>query len=185
MLIIVGCWPLCCGCQDFEGETRAAVAWLKTRVANRQVLDESFAAPVAVQPTYQRPDQFDTDTPRTAAAAFLDAIRFGDEGIARSLLTSAAQLAVQQQQRSIGFPGSPAAVHYVGQVEFPDADDVAHVWCTWCDQSTGTQQPARMVLIERKELPGWRIAGLVFLDANGDFGDVVNFEQRARIAANP
>ena len=169
---------LATGCQDLDAKSQLVVKWLRHRLELQEHAAEQTppVAPVA-QVSYERPAQVATDTPQTAAESFLDAIRFGDQGLAHSLLTSAAQVAVEQRNRAIGFPGSPAAVHHVGSVEFPE-DNVAHVWCTWCDASTNHQHAARLVLIQRHELPGWRVAGLVFLDANGDFGDIVNFEER-------
>ena len=76
-------------------------------------------------------------------------------------------------------------MHYVGQVEFPDQAETAHVWCTWCDRQTNSRQAVRLVLITRKELPGWRVAGLVFLDDQGGFGDIVDFEAPPRLARTP
>lgn len=182
-LLLWSALALNCGCQDFDAKSQLAITWAKNQLAQRQAMSNPTFEPVIHRPTYQRPAEVPTDTPQQAAMSFLDAIRFGDEPLAQSLLTSAAQIAVQQQNRSIRFPGSPTAIHRVDQVEFPDPD-VAHVWCIWCDASRESRKAARMILIQRQELAGWRVAGLVFLDDQGNFGEIVNFEEHIAVASN-
>ena len=173
------------GCADTEQQAQAALAWLRHRLAQSPPPAVSPPAPAQPTPPTEQPRQVATDTPHAAAGSFLDAIRYGDEQHARSLLTSAAQVTVREHNTSIRFPGSPAAVHHVGQVEFPEQADTAHIWCTWCDRQTNSRQAVQLVLIARQELPGWRIAGLVFLDENGQFGDIVDFEAPPRLAQSP
>ncbi len=124
-----------------------------------------------------------TQDPKTAVTAFLDAMRGGDDKVAESLLTSKAREETARQNMVVQPPGTPNASYQVGRVEYPtDQKDTAYVECMWSEKyEDGQKEQYEVVWVLHKEKTGWHIAGMATeLD---DSGSVVflNFENPAEM----
>ena len=108
----------------------------------------------------------DHDEAPAVARAFMQAIKLGDASTAGELLTFAAKHALAGEGLQPVGNGDPAAFFHIGATEYGEGNQTAHVECTWTDAG-----PLSIVL--RREVPGWRVAGIVH--ENGQ-KDVYSFE---------
>lgn len=108
----------------------------------------------------------DHDEAPAVARAFMEAIKSGDSNAAGELLTFAAKHAMAGEGLVPVADGAPAAFFHIGATEYGNENLTAHVECSW------THAGAFSVVL-RREVPGWRVAGLVH--QNGQ-KDVYSFE---------
>ena len=100
------------------------------------------------------------------ARAFMQAIKVGDADSAGELLTFAAKHAMAGEGLKPVAQATPAAFFHIGATEYGDENLTAHVECSWTDAG-------EISIVLRREVPGWRIAGIVH--ENGP-KDVYSFE---------
>jgi hypothetical protein len=116
--------------------------------------------------------------PESVVAAFLEAIRIGDDSKAAELLTPLARKKTTEMEMVVAPPGSETAKFKVCEVERVGGG--AQVTADWTDlDSDGRPHTDRIIWILRKEADGWRIAGMatqVFADQSPL---VLNFEDPA------
>jgi hypothetical protein len=126
----------------------------------------------------------DASTPDKAVVAFLEAVRYGDEQRAASMLTSKAQTEMKGANMYVQPPGSPSAQFTIGQVKMMPEHGGAHVESTWTDGAAGPQsRNYDITWIMRQEGQSWRVAGM----ATRLFEDlpplILNFENPADMKA--
>ena len=75
-------------------------------------------------------------------------------------------------------PGSPTAKFAVGKVEYVTPQkDGAHVVCSWSDvDAEGQTRTDQIIWVLRKEIEGWRIAGMVMRVYADEPPLIYNFE---------
>ena len=135
--------------------------------------------------------QIDASRPENAIAAFLDALRRGDDQQAGQLLTEQARQATASQQLQLSPPGSNTAEYAVGEVEYVTNNmDGAHVDSAWSDvDPNGNRLEYRITWVLRLESRGWRVAGLATSLIDGEppmflnFEDPEDFDRKRRTAA--
>jgi hypothetical protein len=117
-------------------------------------------------------------TPDQVMAAFLEAVRAGDDGKAAGLLTPLARQKTAEMEMVVAPPGSETAKFEVLESEVIGAE--AQVATDWTDLDTdGRPHTDRIVWMMRKVDDGWRISGMatrVFIDRPPI---VLNFEDPA------
>ncbi len=116
--------------------------------------------------------------PEEAVAAFLQALKMGDDTLATSLLTAQAQQEMERANAAIKPPGSPTAEFQVTEVQYlGDEKKGAHVLCNWTDTDTdGTRQSYEIVWMLRNENHGWAIAGMATQVFEDQPPLILNFE---------
>ena len=134
-------------------------------------------------------------TPEEAVNSFLSALQTGDEKAAAALLTTKALEETAAHDMVVEPPGAPNATYTVGRVQHPDNNpDAAYVSCIWSEKRPdGQQESYEVVWVMRREVIGWRVAGMatqladeedpVFLDFE-DLEAMEDTVQRAESAAN-
>lgn len=101
----------------------------------------------------------DTSKPDAVVAAFLDALRDGDDEVAEALLTSIARRETQEHELTVQPPGSPSARYEIGEVKHVQGG--VHVNSNWSeDDESGEQSTYEIVWVLRQEAIGWRVAGM-------------------------
>lgn len=101
----------------------------------------------------------DTSKPEAVVAAFLDALRDGNDEVAESLLTSIARRETQEHELTVQPPGSPSAQYEVGEVKHVQGG--VHVNSNWSEyDELGEQSTYEIVWVLRHEPIGWRVAGM-------------------------
>lgn len=108
----------------------------------------------------------DHDEAPAVARAFMESIKLGDASTAGELLTFAAKHALAGEGLKPVGNGDPSAFFHIGATEYGERNQTAHVACTWTDAGS-------LSIVLRREVPGWRVAGIVH--QNGQ-GDVYSFE---------
>lgn len=98
--------------------------------------------------------------PDKTVAAFLEAVRVGNDDQASQMLSPLARQRTAERDLVVAPPGSETAKFQVGEVEVV-GDDAAHVASSWTDiDETGQPHTDQIVWILRRESEGWRIAGM-------------------------
>ncbi len=121
------------------------------------------------------------DSPSAAAAAFLDAMRNGDDKMTTQLLTTIAREVMAEARLPLSPSRSDTAQFSLGRVEYL-SEDGARVTCTRSDLDHNEQrQSQEMVCMVRREPAGWRIAGLCTLVDGRP--RTMNFEDREAMFA--
>ncbi|MGA2619808.1 MAG: hypothetical protein ABSF26_19520 [Thermoguttaceae bacterium] len=114
--------------------------------------------------------------PAPVVAAFLDAIRTGNDDAAMGLLTSTARQKAIEANRNPTPPASDSARYEVGAVEYVGQDG-ARVACTWSDlDESGKPRTDRALWVLRREPVGWRVAGVAAVIFEGEPPLLLNFE---------
>lgn len=129
-------------------------------------IDEGAEIPLSVA---------DTSKPEAVVAAFLDALRAGDNKTAEALLTTIARRETKEHNMPVKAPGSPSARCEIGEVKHVQGG--VHVNSTWreYDQS-GEQLTFEIVWVLRHEPIGWRVAGMATALAPDQPPIYLNFE---------
>lgn len=98
--------------------------------------------------------------PEKTVAAFLEAVRVGNDEQASLMLSPLARQRTAERDLVVAPPGSETAKFQVGEVELA-GENAAHVASSWTDiDETGQPHTDQIVWILRRESEGWRIAGM-------------------------
>lgn len=103
-----------------------------------------------------------TEPAKATVVAFLDAIKRGDDGAARGLLTKVARLKTEELGISVAPPVADTATYSVRDAEVVgEADDLVHVATTWTDvDADGFKTTENVVWVIRLDPEGWRVVGM-------------------------
>ena len=92
---------------------------------------------------------------------FLEAVRTGDDAKAAQMLTEVARRETEKHELVVAPPGSDTAHYEVGEVEYIEAGELAHVASKWTDVGeNGQPHTDDIVWALRRDPAGWRIAGM-------------------------
>lgn len=134
------------GCKPSPADVSTASATL----SRDQSLDTSSQVPLPVA---------DTSKPDAVVAAFLDALRDGNDEIAETLLTTIARRETKEHELAVQPPGSPSARYEIGEVKHVQGG--VHVNSIWSESdASGEQFVYEIVWVLREEPIGWRVAGM-------------------------
>lgn len=101
----------------------------------------------------------DTSKPDAVVAAFLDALRDGDDEVAEALLTTIARRETREHDLSVQTPGAPSARYEIGEVKRVQGG--VHVNSSWSElDESGEEFVYDIVWVLRQESIGWRVAGM-------------------------
>jgi hypothetical protein len=117
--------------------------------------------------------------PGEAVAAFLEAVKNGEDDKANSMLTKLALQETAKMNMVVAPPGSESATFEVGEVELLSEGDEqgAHVASKWTDLGDdGQPHTDEIVWMLRKEPEGWRIAGMATTVFEDEPPLLLNFE---------
>jgi ketosteroid isomerase-like protein len=113
--------------------------------------------------------------PADAVREFLEAVRVGNDKKAATMLTPVAREKTAEMHMVVAPPGSDTAKYQVGDVEAVEGG--AHVASTWTDvDGEGKQHSDPILWILRKEVEGWRIAGMATKIFEDELPIILNFE---------
>lgn len=105
----------------------------------------------------------DAATPAKAAvAAFLDAIKRGDDDAASGMLTKVARAKTRELGLSVAPPVNPTATYAIRDCELVgEGGDLVHVGTTWTDtDADGFTSTDNVVWVVRLDPEGWRVVGM-------------------------
>jgi len=107
-------------------------------------------------------DPTKTAPAKAAVAAFLDAVKRGDDATARGLLTKVARAKTEELGISVAPPVADTATYAVRECEIVgEAGDVAHVATVWTDvEADGSQSSENVIWVVRLDPEGWRVVGM-------------------------
>jgi hypothetical protein len=92
-------------------------------------------------------------------AAFLDALRDGDDEVAEALLTTIARRETREHELAVKTPGAPSARYEIGEVKHVQGG--VHVNSSWREiDESGNELAYDIVWVLRHEPIGWRVAGM-------------------------
>jgi len=99
---------------------------------------------------------------KAAVAAFLDAVKRGDDGAARGMLTKIAAAKTKEMGISVAPPVPASATYSIRECELVgDSEDLVHVATTWTDTDTdGFTTTDNVVWVVRLDPEGWRVVGM-------------------------
>jgi|688.fasta_scaffold55767_2 hypothetical protein len=99
---------------------------------------------------------------KATVAAFLEAIKRGDDEAARGMLTKVARAKTQELGISVAPPVNATATYAITESEVVgEADDLVHVGTTWTDtDADGFKSTDSVVWVARLEPEGWRVVGM-------------------------
>jgi len=121
----------------------------------------------------------DTGGPSEAVAAFLDAVKNGQDAKANGMLTKLALQETAKMNMVVAPPGSDTASFEVGEVETLSEGDEqgAQVASKWTDLGDdGLPHTDEIIWMLRKEPEGWRIAGMATTVFKGEPPLLLDFE---------
>jgi hypothetical protein len=103
-----------------------------------------------------------TDPAKATVTAFLEAIKRGDDGTARTMLTKVARAKTEELGISVAPPMTSTATYSIRECELiPGTDDLVHVGTTWTDTDPdGFTTTENVVWAVRLDPEGWRVAGM-------------------------
>ena len=97
--------------------------------------------------------------PDVVVAAFLDALRDGNDRVAEALLTDFARQAVTEHGMTVRPPGSPSSTYQIGNVfRVQGGAHVESIWTEHTPASEAVVYEIRWML--RKQVNGWRVVGM-------------------------
>ena len=100
-------------------------------------------------------------SPDQIVAAFLEALRNGDSGVAEALLTSRAREETRKENLTVQPQGSPEATFTIGQPHYlGDEKKGSHVNTTWTETVAGEVIQYDILWALRRQNSGWRVAGM-------------------------
>ena len=99
---------------------------------------------------------------KATVVAFLEAIKRGDDGAARGMLTKVARLKTEELGISVAPPVADTATYSVREAEIVgESDDLVHVGTTWTDvDGDGFKTTENVVWVVRLDPEGWRVVGM-------------------------
>jgi hypothetical protein len=103
-----------------------------------------------------------TDAAKATVAAFLEAVKRGDDEGARALLTKIARAKTQEMGISVAPPVSSSATYSIRECEMvADTEDLVHVGTTWTDTDPdGFTTTENVIWAVRLDPEGWRVVGM-------------------------
>lgn len=103
-----------------------------------------------------------TEPAKAVVVAFLDALKRGDDGTAKSLLTQVARAKTEELDISVAPPVNDTATYTVRGAEMVgEDDDLVHVGTTWTDvEADGSKTSDNVVWVVRLDPEGWRVVGM-------------------------
>ena len=114
--------------------------------------------------------------PAAAVFDFLEAVRTGDDDKAALMLTKLARQKTAELHMEVAPEGSDTAQFKVGSVQLLPGDR-AQVASTWSDLDENSQRRTDEILwMLRRQLEGWRIAGVAATVFEGERPLQLNFE---------
>lgn len=134
---------------------------------------DSTKAP-AVQPADGQ-----TQDPANAVRVFLQSLRNGDQEIAAQLLTDKARTETAKLQLVVEPPGTPSAKYAVGEVEYQQDPNEAHVLSNWTETTDEGTESYQVVWITKKDAQAWKIAGMATRQVGSSEALLVDFEDAA------
>lgn len=124
-----------------------------------------------------------TADPRSCVAAFLEAIRQGDDQRILELYTAKARAEAAALGEHFAPRGSDTARFQVGEVEFLNSES-ARVSAVWTDlDENGRPQSDEALWMVRKEKGGWRVAAMAVKVFDGNEYLFLDFEDLNRTKA--
>lgn len=115
--------------------------------------------------------------PDVVVSTFLDATRAGNEAAATDLLTSKAREETAKEGLTLDPPGTPSMQYKIAKVEFlEDNKDAAYVNSIWTESQGDIQDSFEVVWVLRRQLDGWRIAGMAASTVPEEPPVFLNFE---------
>jgi hypothetical protein len=137
---------------------------------------DSTAKNVGGGPGTDQPTNIAAGDPKVVVAAFLEAMRTGDDDKALVLLSKTARQKAIETKRSPAPKARETARFEVGDVE-KIGEDGARVSCTWTDlDETGKPRSDHALWICRSEPEGWRVCGVAAFVFAGEDPLLLNFE---------
>ena len=139
--------------------------------------DVASAAPAAA-PAVRLPDA------KAVVVSFLEAIRTGDNKVAKKLLTNVARQKAEESGRVVVPPADGNAKFEVEDAVYPTTDhNIAHVSTKWIAlDETGKLRTDKATWVCRLEPQGWRVAGMAAYVFEGEAPLLLNFEDPADMA---
>lgn len=103
-----------------------------------------------------------TEPAKATVAAFLEAIKRGDDAAAGGLLTTVARAKTKEMGISVAPPVADTAIATIRECEMvSESDDLAHVATVWIDTDPdGFRTEQNVVWVVRLDPEGWRVAGM-------------------------
>jgi len=103
-----------------------------------------------------------TGAAKRTVVEFLEAVRRGDDGAARGLLSVAARTKTEELGLSVAPPVEDTATYTVKDCEVVSEEgDVVHVGTTWTDTDPdGFKTSDNVVWVVRLDPEGWRVVGM-------------------------
>ncbi len=103
-----------------------------------------------------------TDPAKATVAAFLEAIKRGDDAGAQAMLTKVARAKTQELGISVAPPVTSTATYSIRECEvIPGEEGLIHVGTTWTDTDPdGFTTTENVVWAVRLDPEGWRVAGM-------------------------
>ena len=130
----------------------------------------------AARPKAARIPLAQTNTPETAVAVFLEAVRKGDDERAAGMFTPLAREKAAGMGIQVAPKGSDTASFEVGKANYL-ADDGARVPCKWTDvDKENKPRTDEITWMVRKEAEGWRVAGMATVVFEGKPPLLLDFE---------
>ncbi len=118
----------------------------------------------------------DQSSPSHAVAAFLEAVRLGNDQQAEAMFTPLARQRVGELNIQVAPRGSDTASYKVGKVKYLEGGG-ARVQATWTDLGPdGQPRTDDMIWVLRKEQEGWRVAGMAATVFAGEPPLLLDFE---------
>ncbi len=125
--------------------------------------------------------------PTTVTSKYLGYLREADsnaDGLiaANNLLTTEAREATREANVDVSLPGSPNSKYVVHQAKYvTNEKNVAHVMTSWTDTVDEQAYEYDVTWVLKKNLAGWRVAGMITNGAAPGESIVFNFEDAADI----
>lgn len=108
------------------------------------------------------PDPTKTAPAKAAVVTFLDAVKRGDDAMARGMLTKVARAKTDELGMSVAPPVADTATYVVRDCEIvSETGDVVHVATVWTDVAAdGSKSSENVVWVVRLDPEGWRVVGM-------------------------
>lgn len=119
-----------------------------------------------------------TEPAKATVVTFLEAIKRGDDTVARGMLTKVARMKTEELGISVTPPVADSATYSVRECEVVgDAGDLVHVATTWQDvDGDGFKTEENVVWVVRLDPEGWRVVGMAMRVFDDMAPLLLNFE---------
>lgn len=122
---------------------------------------------------------------KAAVAAFLNAVKCGDDSAARGMLTKVAAAKTEEMGISVVPPVPATATYSIRECEIvAESEDLMHVATTWTDtDGDGFTTTDNVVWVVRLDPEGWRVVGMAMKVFDDMPPLLLNFEDPADMIA--